>query len=124
VSYAQCRFFFTTWPLGRHVIADWENFFASFYYTVSPLQNYKYNLRSRKWNLKSYTCMNLKIATSVSRQKERISSVMKIWPIQILKRRTQGKRDNKLARVRIAWWFYMNYSHSLRRKVVRKASVH
>jgi hypothetical protein len=22
VSYAQCRFFFTTWPLGRHVIAD------------------------------------------------------------------------------------------------------
>lgn len=47
-------------------------------------------------------CRNLKSATSVSRQKVRVPSVLKIGQIQMLKWWTQGKRDNKRARVRIA----------------------
>ena len=93
VPYAQCRSHFTTWPLGRHVTADYRN---------------------------------LTTATSASRQKVRIPSVLKIGQIQTLKWWTQGKRDNKGARVRIAWWSHMNYVYSLssRRKVVLKVSGH
>jgi hypothetical protein len=45
VPYAQCCSPFTTWPLGRHVNIECRDsfYFASSYYTISPLQNYKYN---------------------------------------------------------------------------------
>jgi hypothetical protein len=37
----------TTRPVTeRHIPDDLNHFIAPFYYTISPLQNYKYNLRS------------------------------------------------------------------------------
>jgi hypothetical protein len=60
--------------------------------------------------------------TEASKGTVRVPSVLKIGQIQTLKWWTQGKRDNKRARVRIACWSHLNYSPSLRRKLVLKAS--